>query len=299
VRERGDYADYDALHIGVPRWLRSSLWSWVKSQLRFEGDFLRLERTFRTELGITTYGRDGALAELQKQVFHDHELFLDVVDLLLSDLHPWQDTYDEHGVYEPNQDAQEVAALTRMFSEAGSLWKVVAISDRHAGLVRRMPHEVEAAAEQVMSKDDKAARHLQLAWSAVYGRHPDPGKGYREAIRAMEVVTIPVVLPASTAGTLGKVIAALRDKPSKWAVVLKHPDPERQVLILADMLDLVWKGQSDRHGDPDSHAPLSVTQQQAEAAVHLAVTAVQWFTTGVVTSRSFRLPGAQELPADT
>jgi hypothetical protein len=115
----------------------------------------------------------------------------------------------------------------------------------------------------------------------------------------MEVVTIPVVLPASTAATLGKVIAALRDKPSKWAVVLKHPDPERQVLILADMLDLVWKGQSDRHGDPDSHAPLSVTQQQAEAAVHLAVTAVQWFTTGVVTSRSFRLPGAQELPADT
>jgi len=284
VRESGYYEDYDALHMGVPRWLSSSLWSWVTSQLRFEGDFLRLERTFRTELGITTYGRDGALADLQRQVFHDQELFLDVVDLLLSDLDPGQDTYDENGVYQPNQDAQEVTALTRMFSEAGSLWKVAAISDRHVGLVRRMPHEVEAAAEQVMGKGDKAAQHLRLAWSAVYGRHPDAGKGYQEAIRAIEVATIPVVLPASTAGTLGKVIAALRDKPSKWAVGLNHPDPERQVLILADMLDLVWKGQSDRHGDPDPNTPLSVTLEQAQTAVHLAVTMVQWLTTGVVTT---------------
>lgn len=246
---------------------------------------MRLERTFRTELWATTHGRDAALAELQKQVSHDQELFLDVVDFLLSEFHPWQDMYDENGVYQPNQDAQEVAALTRMFSEAGSLWKVAAISDRHVGLVRRMPHEVEAVAEQVMDKGDKAAQHLRLAWSAVYGRHPDTGKGYREAIRAMEVVTIPVVLPASTVGTLGKVIATLRDKPSKWAVGLNHPDPERQVLILADMLDLVWKGQSDRHGDPDPDAPLSVTQEQAEAAVHLAVTVVQWFTRGVVATR--------------
>ena len=57
------------------------------------------------------------------------------------------------------------------------------------------------------------------------------------------------------------------------------------MLILADMLDLVWKGQRDRHGDPDPHAPLSVTQEQAEAAVQLAVTVVQWFTAGVVTTR--------------
>jgi hypothetical protein len=57
------------------------------------------------------------------------------------------------------------------------------------------------------------------------------------------------------------------------------------VETVADMLDLVWKGQSDRHGSPDLTAPISVSQEQAEAAMHLAVTVVQWFTTGVVTTR--------------
>jgi hypothetical protein len=136
-----------------------------------------------------------------------------------------------------------------------------------------------------MRRDSRAAQHLRLAWRAVYGRQPDPGKGYGEAIKGVEAAAIPVVLPTTTTGTLGKVIAALRDKPAKWAVILKHPEPERQVLILADMMDLIWKGQTGRHGDPDPNAPISVSLEQAQAAVHLAVTVVQWFTTGVVTAR--------------
>jgi hypothetical protein len=282
VRESGEYADYDTLHPGVPRWLRSSLWSWVTGQLRFKEDFLRIERTFRTELWATRSGRDGALAELQEQVSHDQELFLDVVDFLLSGFDPQRHAIDETGFYEPSQDVQDVLALTRMLSEAGSLWKVAAISDRHFGLVRRMPQEVEAAAEQVMGKGDKAAQHLRLAWHAVYGRQPDPSKGYREAIKAVEAAAIPVVCPANPRATLGRVINDLRAKPSKWVVDLKHPTPDRQVETVADMLDLIWKGQSDRHGDPDPAAPISVSQEQAEAAVHLAVTVVQWFTMGVI-----------------
>jgi hypothetical protein len=171
-----------------------------------------------------------------------------------------------------------------MLNDAGSLWRVGA-ADKRFQLERRVQPSVEAAAKQVMSTGDKAAQHLRLAWSAVYGRHPDAGKGYGEAIMAMEAAAIPVVLPATTVGTLGKVIGALRDKPAKWAVGLKHPEPERQVLVLADMLDLVWKGQTGRHGDPDPSAPISVSQEQAEAAVHLAVTVVHWFNTGVVSIR--------------
>jgi hypothetical protein len=135
-----------------------------------------------------------------------------------------------------------------------------------------------------MGTGDKAAQHLRLAWNAVYGRHPDAGKGYGEAIKAMEVATIPVVCPSNTRATLNRVINDLRAKPSKWAVNLKHPTPDRQVEIVADTLDLIWKGQSDRHGDPDPNAPISVELEEAEAAVHLAVTVVHWFTTGVVTT---------------
>jgi hypothetical protein len=206
------------------------------------------------------------------------------VDFLLSklDIRPRP---PDHPYYQDHLAAKvNMTLLMGILKDAGSLWRVGATEDR-LQLERRVEPTAQAAAEQVMSAGDKAARHLRSAWSAVYGRHPDAGKGYGEAIKAMEASTIPVVLPKTNAGTLGKVINALRDKPAKWAVGLKHPEPERQVVILADMLDLVWKGQTGRHGDPDPTAPISVSQEQAEAAVHLAVTVVQWFTTGVVTIR--------------
>jgi hypothetical protein len=57
-----------------------------------------------------------------------------------------------------------------------------------------------------MNAGDKAAQHLTLAWNAVDGRQPDPGKGYGEAIKAMEVATIPVVFPGNLRAKLGRVI---------------------------------------------------------------------------------------------
>jgi hypothetical protein len=97
-----------------------------------------------------------------------------------------------------------------------------------------------------MNAGDKAAQHLTLAWNAVYGRQPDPGKGYGDAIKAMEVATIPVVCPGNPRAKLGRVINDLWGKPSKWAVNLKHPAPDRQVEIFADMLDLFWNGRPKR-----------------------------------------------------
>jgi hypothetical protein len=284
VRESGNYAAYDALHPGVPSHLRTSLWRWVAARLATEDDLLRVERRFEIELVDPRYGYDGAIAQVQGRAFADEEFFLDVVDALLSQLDPRVPLSDHPSYRDRRADQEEMANLAEMLNEAGSLWRVGA-TDERLQLVRRVEPTVEAAAKQVMSTRDKAAQHLRLAWHAVYGRQPDAGKGYGEAIKAMEAAAIPVVLPTTTMGTLGKVIAALRDKPAKWAVGLKHPEPERQVLILADMADLIWKGQTGRHGDPDPNAPISVSQEQAQAAVHLAVTVVQWFTTGVVTTR--------------
>jgi hypothetical protein len=80
---------------------------------------------------------------------------------------------------------------------------------------------------------------------------PIQARGYGEAIKAIKVGAIPVVCP----GTLGRLIDDLRAKPGKWAVDLKHPTPDRQVEIVADMLDLIWKDQRDRHGDPTPARP--------------------------------------------
>ena len=60
--------------------------------------------------------------------------------------------------------------------------------------------------------------------------------------------------------------------------------PDGPVGAIRGMLELLWKSQVDRHGTPDATAPLSVTQGQAEAAFHLALTLVQFFTAGVIRS---------------
>jgi hypothetical protein len=271
LRESGDYAAYDALHPGVPRWLQTSLWAWVERRIE-DGNpnVSQIQRVLRVELDRPA--RRSVIEEIRVRAFRDSHFFLDLVDYVASKLSLMED---------PKRAAR---TLTQMLDEAGSEWTLDYTLGRY-GLVRRVPPETQAAAERVMSTSDKAAQHLRIAWHAVYGRQPDPSKGYGEAIKAMEVVTIPVVCPANPRATLGRVIKDLKAKPGKWAVNLKHPDPERQVETVADMLDLIWKGQSDRHGDPDPDAPISVTQEQAEAAVHLAVTVVQWFNTRAVITR--------------
>lgn len=197
LRESGDHAAYDALRPGVPSHLRTSLWKWVASLLPSEDDLLRVERKLRIEeLVYIPLGRDWALEQLQKQAFADEKLFFDVVDSLLSELDV-RPRPDDHPHYQDYLAAKvNMTILVRMLNEAGSIWRVGAAGER-LKLERRVEPAVEAAADRVMSTGDKAARHLRLAWSAIYGRNPDPGKGYGEAIKAMEVATIPVVCPAN------------------------------------------------------------------------------------------------------
>ena len=285
VRKSGDHAAYDALDPGVPDYLFPSLWAWIQRRVLTEHTLQQIERRCRIKLSWYA-SRTSATSSLENLMRADEQLCLNVVDFLASRIDPDDQT---SGMSREAREAwlaelADLVSLDLMLEEAGSLWTADNRS-KPVRLVQRVEPTLRAAAEQVMSIGDKAAQHLRLAWHAVYGRQPDSGKGYREAIKAMEVATIPVVCPNNTRATLNRVINDLRAKPSKWAVNLKHPTPDRQVETVADMLDLVWKGQSDRHGDPDPNAPISVSQEQAEAAVHLAVTVVQWFTRGVVTAR--------------
>jgi hypothetical protein len=124
VCESGNYAAYDALHPGVPSWLRSSLWRWVAARLPTEDDLLRVERRFRFELVDPRYGRDGALSELQNRAFNDAEFFLDVVDFLLSQLDPRLPPSDDPFYADRRADRVDMANLAKMLNEAGSLWRV-------------------------------------------------------------------------------------------------------------------------------------------------------------------------------
>ena len=111
------------------------------------------------------------------------------------------------------------------------------------------------------------------------GRNPDPSRAYNEAIRAVEVVAAPVVIPDDPKATLGKIIKAMEDKPSKWTVDLVEATPEQ----VTGMAAMIWQAQFDRHGTDDEDVPLNVSQEQADAAVHVAIALVRLFAGGHIT----------------
>lgn len=269
---------YDALHEGITAWLKPSILGWVRDQLDTnyievtrEG-LLRLERELRLPL---SWEKGPSPGHLVNRMAADDDLCLEVVDYLLRDLQGW-DRVSEAAVL----------AMAKMLVEAGSAWEVVRRSEDVRGytIERRLPEPVVASAREVFGAP-RAGDHLQKAWHSAYGRSPNPSDAYLEAVKAVEAAARPVVIPKDPKATLGTMIRALEQAPMKWEVVLgAMPGPD-QVDVVRLMANLLWKGQTDRHGSDDPAHSVSPTQEQAEAAVHLAVLLVQWFSSGSIRVR--------------
>jgi hypothetical protein len=272
---RRDDPSYGVLVEGVPPYLRTSLWTWATEHLTVTtlggNSFAsrealeRVERRLRFNLDWQ-YGATSALDRLEGIAFANPETFLDLVDMLLGGV-----THED-----------EAQALDTILAQGSSAWKVARFTGAYR-LERRVDATIAAAAEAVMAATERPGRHLSAAWAAVYGREPEASKGYREAVRAVEAAAIPVVSPKNASATLGTVIADIRQAPANWALRLSPPADCPSIEWLLGMLGLLWKSQSDRHGTPDETAPLTVSLPEAQDAVHLAVTLVQWFTSGAVT----------------
>jgi hypothetical protein len=272
-----DDESYDALHEGVPEWLVASLLDFAEAQLIYVTAHTRrrqpdreklkeVERKLRVPLDWTE-GGDSALLSIRRNV-DDRGYFLDLVDFLLSRL-------------ETTQGGTSTAKTVEdALAEGGSAWAVRA---SHEGfrLVRRVDVTVAAAAKAVMSASGRAGQHLAKAWMEVYGRQPDASTAYLEAVRAVEAIGSPIVSPKHRAPTLGTMIADLKNAPAKWTVALK-PKAGDPVVMIRETMELLWTAELDRHGTADQSAPLHVSAEEAEAAVHLAVTLVHWFHSGAI-----------------
>jgi hypothetical protein len=250
----------------------------VLTRLRFEhmgawrADRAMLQQTER-ELRIRLDWRaaeESALNSLMERALGDDQFFLDLVDFLLR-------TLSIHG-------APLGAILNDHLRQGGSAWTVGVGEDGSFRLVRRVDKVVAEAAEAVMSAAGRAGQHLRKAWSFAYGRNPDPSTAYREAVRAVEAIAGPVVLPKDPKATLGMMIVAIRDAPAKWQVALQ-PSSGDAVLMLNEVMRLLWTSQLDRHGSADESVPLTVSLEEAQAAVHLSLTLVQWFHSGAIRAK--------------
>lgn len=172
--------------------------------------------------------------------------------------------------------------LRELLLSGGSAWRVNA--DAHA-LEKRVDETVTAAAaETIRSVGDEAAGHLAAAWRATYGRQPDPDKAYAESVKAVEALACPLLRPGEARATLGRARDQLRDHAIDWEIILPNKNgSSAAVTPIIDMITMLWEGQRSRHaGTPTSRRQ---HQAEAEAAVHLAATLVQWLHTGVLRKR--------------
>ena len=277
VRRGGKQAEYDTLFDGFPPWLKQSLSNWLTQNFLSEQiagtsipkfDVLqRVERALRVTFDWSLAGM-GALLSVKRLCDQNSEFFLSLLDLALNDLDGSM------------AKANAIDELGKMLKEGGSAWMVA--PDRR-GLVKRVELEVVEAARVVIETGSRAARHLGEAWRKVFGRDPDSTGGYREAVRAVEVVVCPVILPNDAKATLGRAIGQLKATPEKFTTVFQDLAPDIKPLdAIRGLMSLVWTNEVDRHGTDDETVPLHVSPEQAEAALFAAVTLVQWFQRGFV-----------------
>lgn len=269
-----EHAD-EVLHEGVPGGLKPSLIGWIHERLSMgtpggpsTTTVQFIQRKCRIESLDWRYGVEGATTSLLEHAAADDELALEVANLLL---------YYVGGTH----GGRKAIELNFMLHSAGSAWTVARREGEPPRLERRVPQEAAQRFSEV-SANGRAGEHLRLSWSEAYGRDPDASKAYREAVRAVEAAGAPILSPKNVRTTLGTMIAEFRVKPEKWKVPLGRTPAEGREVFLK-LMEGIWHGQVDRHGTPDEDAPLSVTPQEAEAALHMALTVVHLFTSGLVT----------------
>jgi hypothetical protein len=266
---------------GIPPHLWPSLRDWLNPRLLRRAqnvhhdwvETLRLElirefeRVRRVDFHITegTHRWD-ALANIESMILAERNgsLGLDLANFLL----------ERTQVSDTDQ-----ALLRRILLEAGSVWTVDPSAPR---LARRVEPTLELTYAELVGAGGVASQLLQEAWGDIYGQQPDPSDGYRQAIRAVEAVSCPLILPRDNTATLGKVIGHMKANRNPWSFVLpgngRDVDPQDAVL---DHMRLLWTSQYDRH--VTNGTALSVSQPEAEAALPVAITLVQWFTGGAIT----------------
>lgn len=257
---------------GVPPHLRASLLSWLvdhclPSQPRAgytwpgngAGELQWIERTMQWDLGSGGH-RDRYDAVLAR-VKSDDTAFLNLLDAYVQ---------LRFSGWEP-----ELEALELMLVQGGSAWQVNLRTRGKARIERRVELTVQETLKLATSVEDNATSHLRSAWGYAFGRNPEPGPAYQEAVAALEATFDAIVIPIDPGATLGKVIAAVKAKPEKWRTRLTaRADPVSGVLTVVARLDVIWKTQ-ERHGSSKPGAPVSCSLEEAQDAVVEAAALVQ------------------------
>ncbi|WP_251421187.1 hypothetical protein [Pseudarthrobacter sp. NCCP-2145] len=263
--------EFLALREGLPPYLYESVISWIRARkVRDAGwvqwEFLvEFQAAARMSMGVPTdtYTQFDRLADYLRKL-NPHTM-ANLLDFMLGTL---------SGYYEDEYARQ----LEEVLATGGSSW-AVGMRGGRKGLVARMPASVVDVVATVTSTSDRAGAKLSQAWDKAYGPDAQPTDAYVAAVRAVEILICPLVSPNNDRATLGTVIRDLRNQGGSWSFAMKHGDGADTSTEVVGILQLLWKGQNDRHGSYDY---ADVTTEEAQAAVLLASTIVGWLAKGML-----------------
>ncbi|MBK4348260.1 hypothetical protein [Lacisediminihabitans changchengi] len=270
-----DLSRFATLVDGIPQWMRPSLDAWYKDVLKpGHGEMMtwptpmivqydaRMQRTIPLSGSFSPYEPSTIRALLTEKEE------LDFIDFVVATI------AEKFG-----SGTHHLTSLEALLVSGNSAWSV-GTREGLAGLERRVPIGVQEAAEHVIDTPGHAGDLLSQAWHAVFGLEPDYEKGYAKSIKAVEAVAIPLVSPNHKLASLGTVVGQMRaDGDWSLALVREHPTQTSASVVLGTAQAL-WTGQNDRHAGQSDYVP--TTRRDAEAAVMMAVSLVQWFASGLV-----------------
>ncbi|MFW3473477.1 hypothetical protein ACN24M_19625 [Streptomyces microflavus] len=258
----------DTLAEGIPARLEPALEYWA------QGVFGYRDRTGTSEqlIIMTALAASSPIRTRGRAVEMMHELlatcqgnpdaYLDAIDYLLST---------------PRGGAR-AGELERALALGGSAWMVGSDGD---ALQRRVDATAQASFESARTPSDTASEELRVAWSKAFSREADPSDAWDHAIKAVEAILIPLVVPKQDKPQLGHVVGSLKSQSSRWKFILPGAALGHSVDPLVAMLDSLWPN-PDRHATGTHREP---TLKEAQAAVHLAVSLVQWARSGALELR--------------
>ena len=256
---------FETLREGIPPWLRETVDQWIRKRVGPRNTYASWsdwDPEIRTRIQAALH------REMRDPVsdLSDDDC-LDVIDSVLR----------EEDICRP----ADVEYLEARLSQGRSAWRATS-----QGLERRVDPTLQAIVASGFETETRPTQHLRDAWHKAWGYNPDASGAYHEAVRAIEAAYAPIALPRDPGATLGKIIAALRDKPAKFAVRLSDPRSEESVGSVRATLELLWTSQSDRHGTANEDIPMNVTLEQAQDAVVLATTLVHLAQQGGFTANA-------------
>lgn len=285
VDEDDEIAEYDALHVGIPTWMEAAFWAWIRSEIT---------RSRRSRYGNVYPHLDHELLESMGQILRiaipnlrymgegspDGAGHLDAAIMILKRDADGIQVADFLLAHRPLANGDE---LEKVLARSKSAYTVGRRAGR-PGLIRRVPMGVQVGADSVMERAGRAGIRLARAWEALYGIQPNASEAYRNAIRAVEDVAVPLVSPKDPRATLGKMVQQMEDQ-GDWSLPMYQEDKRGTSKdTILKMMRLLWHGQHDRHGGVPTD-PGDVNEQEAIVAVGIATTLVQWFDSGVIARR--------------